>query len=200
MLRYIFGVAVAIPKDAASPLNATSASSIKKCIFVVVERILIIMIHTALISAPFGMLFIEASSSGVTQIRIAEVLDQSTNSSSVFIEQAIEQLQEYFAGQRKIFELSLDPIGTDFQQRVWAELQKIPHGKTLSYLEMAQRLGNVKAIRAAASANGKNPLLIVIPCHRVIGKDGALVGFSSGLAVKKWLLDHESEFKQQSLF
>lgn len=158
------------------------------------------MIHTALISVPFGMLFIEANSSGITQIRIAEVLDQSTNSSSVFIEHAIKQLQEYFAGQRKIFELSLDPIGTDFQQRVWAELQKIPHGKTLSYLEMAQRLGDVKAIRAAASANGKNPLLIVIPCHRVIGKDGSLIGFSSGLSIKKWLLEHESDSKQPSLF
>ena len=116
------------------------------------------------------------------------------------LEDTVYQLREYFDGTRKNFDLKLNAEGTVFQKRVWAELLNIPYGKTISYLEMSKRLGDVKAIRAAASANGKNPLWIIVPCHRVIGSDGSLTGYAGGLHRKKWLLDHENPVKQQSLF
>ena len=103
-----------------------------------------------------------------------------------------KQLNEYFAGERQSFDLPLDLVGTDFQKKVWGELLKIPFGKTISYIEMAKKLGDEKVIRAAASANGKNPVMIIVPCHRVIGNDGKLVGYAGGLSTKKWLLDHEN--------
>ena len=98
------------------------------------------------------------------------------------------------------FSLKLNPQGTDFQKRVWQALLNVPYGKTNSYLELSKTLGDVKAIRAVAAANGKNPLWIVIPCHRIIGSDGSLTGYAGGLHRKKWLLEHESPVKQQSLF
>ncbi|AWX44652.1 Methylated-DNA--[protein]-cysteine S-methyltransferase [Flagellimonas maritima] len=116
------------------------------------------------------------------------------------LEDVIYQFEEYFEGSRKKFDLKLNPNGTDFQKKVWNALIKIPFGKTVSYLELSNSLGDVKAIRAVASANGKNPLWIVIPCHRVIGSNGDLVGYAGGLHRKKWLLEHESPVKQTSLF
>jgi methylated-DNA-[protein]-cysteine S-methyltransferase len=112
----------------------------------------------------------------------------------------VTQLAEYFEGIRSQFDLKLNPKGTDFQQKVWKELLNIPFGKTRTYLEQTKQLGDPKAIRAVASANGKNPVGIVIPCHRVIGSDGSLTGYASGIWRKKWLLEHESPVKQQSLF
>ena len=115
---------------------------------------------------------------------------------------AIEQLIQYFHGNRRIFELPLNQEGTDFQQKVWNELANIPFGKTISYQEFSRRLGDPKVIRAAASANGKNHIAIIIPCHRVIGAKGELVGFGGGLARKKWLLNHENKVAHgvQTLF
>ncbi|CAL2089565.1 Methylated-DNA--protein-cysteine methyltransferase [Tenacibaculum sp. 190524A02b] len=110
------------------------------------------------------------------------------------------QLEEYFNGHRKEFDLKLNPKGTDFQQKVWEALLHIPYGKTRSYLEQTKKLGDIKAIRAVASANGKNPIWIIIPCHRVIGSDGSLTGYAGGVWRKKWLLEHESGSKQQTLF
>lgn len=104
----------------------------------------------------------------------------------------MSQLKEYFEEKRKVFELNLDPEGTEFQKKVWALLCQIPFGKTLSYADMANKLGDPKVIRASASANGKNPIAIIIPCHRVIGKNGDLVGYAGGLNRKKMLLDHEN--------
>ncbi|WP_430614319.1 methylated-DNA--[protein]-cysteine S-methyltransferase [Flavobacterium sp. JP2137] len=158
------------------------------------------MIYATLMDTDFGTLYLQADDCGLTQIRMATPADKPTSATSVFIAQAQSQLQAYLLGQRQTFELTLNPVGTDFQRSVWRELQRIPFGKTISYLELSKRLGNVKAIRAAASANGKNPILIVIPCHRVVGKEGALVGFSAGLHVKKALLAIESPAPQQSLF
>ena len=108
------------------------------------------------------------------------------------------QLEEYFSGVRTKFELPLNPQGTDFQKNVWDELLKIPYGKTISYKEQSTRLNNLKAIRAIASANVKNPLMILIPCHRVIGSSGALTGYAGGIRAKEWLLNLESG--QQTLF
>jgi methylated-DNA-[protein]-cysteine S-methyltransferase len=101
-------------------------------------------------------------------------------------------MDEYFNGNRKTFDLPLDLQGTDFQKKVWLELQKIPFGKTISYKELSLRLGDIKAIRAVAAANGANPVSIIVPCHRVIGSNGSLTGYAGGLWRKQWLLDHES--------
>ena len=98
------------------------------------------------------------------------------------------QLKEYFSGERKVFDLPLDLQGTDFQLKVWSELLKIPYGETITYKELANRLGNPKCIRAAAKANGSNPVPIIVPCHRVTGSDGSLTGYAAGLEIKEKLL------------
>jgi methylated-DNA-[protein]-cysteine S-methyltransferase len=116
------------------------------------------------------------------------------------LKEAVSQLKDYFDGKRTDFTFKLNPKGTDFQQKVWQELLNIPFGKTINYLDLAKKLGDPKVIRAAASANGKNPLWIVVPCHRVIGTDGSLTGYAGGLWRKKWLLEHENPTNQQSLF
>lgn len=102
------------------------------------------------------------------------------------------QLREYFAGDRRTFDLDLAPTGTPFQQRAWRALRRIPFGRTRSYQQQAAAIGKPKAMRAVGGANGKNPIAIVVPCHRVIGKDGSLTGFGGGLSCKQWLLDHEA--------
>lgn len=117
--------------------------------------------------------------------------------------EAKKQLEEYFSGKRKIFDLPLKQEGTGFQQKVWNELCNIPFGETISYHELSKRIGDVKAIRAAGTANGKNKLSIVVPCHRVIGSDGSLTGYEGGLHRKQWLLRHEGSWpigKQTELF
>lgn len=119
---------------------------------------------------------------------------------SVKIQRVKKQFEEYFNGTRKTFDIPLSPEGTEFQKKVWTELLNIPYGETTTYQQMANKLGDPKVIRAAASANGKNPISIVIPCHRVIGSDGSLTGYAGGLHRKKWLLEHESPSPQQSLF
>ena len=101
------------------------------------------------------------------------------------------QLKEYFAGTRKEFEVPLDVEGTDFQKKVWQQLQKIPYGKTISYKSLSEKLGDVKSIRAVGKVNGQNPIAIIIPCHRVIGADGSLIGYAGGLAIKEKLLHLE---------
>lgn len=116
------------------------------------------------------------------------------------IKQATLQLLEYLDGKRTTFDLPLAPDGTDFQKKVWNMLLTIPYGKTLSYAQMAEKLGNPKVIRAAASANGKNPISIVIPCHRVIGSDGSLVGYGGGLENKRFLLNLEKANGVLTLF
>lgn len=116
------------------------------------------------------------------------------------LQRAIEQLNEYFEGTRKEFKLYLSPSGTHFQKNVWAAVSRIPYGATCSYEDIAKALGDIKVIRAAAAANGRNPLPIVIPCHRIIGKDGSLTGYSGGLWRKKWLLELESREKQPTLW
>ena len=110
------------------------------------------------------------------------------------------QLKEYFQGKRTSFNLLLNPQGTKFQKLVWKGLSTIPYGKTISYLAQSKKIGDIKAVRAVAAANGKNPISIIIPCHRVIGSDGSLTGYAGGVWRKKWLLDFENPLKQLSLF
>ncbi|TLP77328.1 methylated-DNA--[protein]-cysteine S-methyltransferase [Maribacter sp. ACAM166] len=154
----------------------------------------------AYILTPLGIAKITGNSDGVTSIIILNTEERVTDVIPETLEDTVYQLNEYFEGTRKEFSLNLNPEGTAFQKKVWLALQNIPYGKTISYLELSKSIGDVKAIRAAASANGKNPLWIVIPCHRVIGSNGTLTGYAGGLHRKKWLLEHESPHKQQRLF
>lgn len=157
------------------------------------------MAQTTFFKCQLGFVKIVGDANGISEISI---LDDGDVSDSIpnDLEQAVIQLQEYFEGKRTHFDLKLNPKGTDFQQSVWQELLNIPYGKTLSYMELSKKIGDVKAIRAVAAANGKNPLWIVIPCHRVIGTDGSLTGYAGGLWRKKWLLELENPTNQQSLF
>ena len=158
------------------------------------------MMETVYIQTPLGPAKIEGDEKGLNAITVLDASEEITEIIPEVLEDAVYQIQEYFEGERKAFDLNLNPQGTDFQNRVWEELLNIPFGKSLSYLELSKKLGDVKAIRAVAAANGKNPLWIVVPCHRVIGSDGSLTGYAGGLHRKKWLLEHESPVKQQSLF
>ncbi|MFT5892993.1 MAG: methylated-DNA-[protein]-cysteine S-methyltransferase [Dokdonia sp.] len=156
--------------------------------------------HKVYIKSPLGTLEIEGNNEGIIAINF---LDKEVSPTAIIpesLQEAVRQLDEYFIKKRTVFELKLNPQGTDFQTRVWSTLQTIAFGKTASYLDMAKTLGDPKVIRAAASANGKNPISIVIPCHRVIGSDGSLTGYAGGLHRKKWLLEHESPIRQGSLF
>lgn len=157
------------------------------------------MLQTAFINSPLGITKIVGDQNGISEISVSSEGEISQIIPKE-LQQATMQLQDYFEGKRNNFTFRLNPKGTDFQQKVWKELCNIPFGKTLSYLELSKKLGDVKAIRAVASANGKNPLWIVVPCHRVIGTDGSLTGYAGGLWRKKWLLEHENPTNQQSLF
>tara|TARA_R100000935_G_scaffold58064_2_gene93737 strand:- start:2424 stop:2900 length:477 start_codon:yes stop_codon:yes gene_type:complete len=153
------------------------------------------------ISSPVGTLKLSGTAQGLVSVQFVDDFNASIpNAIPPVLQDAVIQLEEYFAKKRTVFNLKLVPQGTTFQQTVWQQLQEIPFGKTQSYLQMANKLGNPKVIRAAASANGKNPIAIIIPCHRVIGADGSLTGYAGGLNRKKWLLNHESPVAQQSLF
>ena len=152
------------------------------------------------IKSPIGTLEIKGDKDGLSSLHFLNSEEKPTLNIPKHLQETVTQLQEYFDGSRTNFNLKLNPKGTDFQKRVWEKLQEIPFSKRVSYQTIANRLGNPKVIRAAASANGKNPIAIIIPCHRVIGKDGSLTGYASGLHRKKWLLDHENPVKQQSLF
>ncbi|MDP3856324.1 MAG: methylated-DNA--[protein]-cysteine S-methyltransferase [Stagnimonas sp.] len=114
--------------------------------------------------------------------------------------EASRQLYEYFAGHRRDFELPMSAKGTEFQYRVWSALREIPFGETRSYGEQARLVGDYKAVRAVGLANGKNPIPIIVPCHRVIGADGSMTGFGGGIERKKWLLAHEARFRSKTLF
>ena len=116
---------------------------------------------------------------------------QSDSATEPLLTEAVNQLRQYFAGERQTFALPLAAAGTPFQQQVWQQLTQIPFGHTQSYGELAQRLGNKNAMRAVGAANGRNPIAIIVPCHRVIGADGKLTGYAGGLDRKIWLLQHE---------
>lgn len=151
---------------------------------------------------PIGELELTSSNSFLLSVLFVKteknVLDKQPVLLSEINQEAKKQLDAYFKKELTQFKLPLNPAGTEFQKMVWSELVKIPFGTTISYLTLAKKLGDVNSIRAAATANGKNPITIIIPCHRVIGADGKLVGYSGDMWRKQWLLDHES--KQEKLF
>jgi methylated-DNA-[protein]-cysteine S-methyltransferase len=155
--------------------------------------------ETIFIKTPLGVAKIVGGTNGIAEISVSDEGEVSVTIPSV-LQEAVIQLNDYFDRKRSTFDFKINPQGTDFQQKVWQELLNIPFGKTMSYHDLSKKLGDVKAIRAVASANGKNPLWIVVPCHRVIGSNGSLTGYAGGLWRKKWLLEHESPNQQQSLF
>lgn len=155
----------------------------------------------AFIQTPLGITVIKGDEVGLISIAVIDAdTVQLSKDIPEHLQAAVTQLEEYFAGKRETFQLCLNPQGTPFQKSVWMELLNIPYGKTRSYLDLSRKLGDVKAIRAVAAANGQNPFWIVVPCHRVIGRDGSLTGYAGGLWRKKWLLAHENPYKQQALF
>jgi methylated-DNA-[protein]-cysteine S-methyltransferase len=148
--------------------------------------------------SPFGKLLLIGNDGILEELHFPDAAEQELIAEdcqydeTVFNE-VLRQLAEYFAGNRQVFDLKIVPKGTPFQKRVWQELQKIPFGRTASYGEIAERVGNAKACRAVGMANNKNPIPIIVPCHRVIGKNGSLVGFGGGLDLKKQLLNLEND-------
>lgn len=154
----------------------------------------------AFLKTPLGNAILEGDSEGISKLTLTEEAPEINSKPALELLEAINQLQQYFLGELKEFNLKINPQGTDFQKKVWQALLTIPYGKTTSYMDLAKELGDPLAIRAVAAANGKNPLWILIPCHRVIGSDGSLTGYAGGLWRKKWLLDHEQPVKQQKLF
>lgn len=157
--------------------------------------------------SPLGLLRISGTATYISEIHFIDNIekpppDHYKKKHYPIVIQCVEQLIQYFQGQRRIFEFPIDQQGTEFQKRVWNELMGIPFGKTISYLELSRRLGDTKVIRAAASANGKNNIVIVVPCHRVIGSKNDLVGYGGGIWRKRWLLEHEAKITYgiQTLF
>lgn len=154
------------------------------------------MTDYTIIDSPVGQLLLVGSEAGLRQILFMAAHENAApapdwqHNPAAFTD-AITQLEEYFAGKRIDFDLQLDPSGTPFQQAVWAALQTIPYGQTVSYGDIARQIGKPSAVRAVGAANGRNPLPIVVPCHRVIGADGSLTGYGGGLEIKRELLAME---------
>jgi methylated-DNA-[protein]-cysteine S-methyltransferase len=147
------------------------------------------------VDTPIGKLTVVAADTGIRSVlwNGQAPPDDAMEGTSEILDAAVSQLREYFAGARRSFDLPLDLLGTPFQQKAWLELGSIPFGETISYAEQARRVGRPKATRAVGAANGRNPVPVVLPCHRVIGSTGALTGFGGGLDTKRALLDHEAE-------
>lgn len=148
------------------------------------------MKYQASYKSPLGFLILKSDGLAVNEIFFSECNFQEQNPCEA-LEKCKEQLDNYFAGNNFVFDFPLSPEGTEFQKKVWDELLKIPYGETITYMELAIRLGDAKAIRAVGTANGRNPIAIVIPCHRVIGAGNKLTGYAGGLDRKLWLLNHE---------
>jgi len=161
--------------------------------------------HTAYLKSPIGIIKLTATDDAITSILFEfDASKKEREKPNEILLECKKQLHEYFSGRRKKFELPLKLVGTGFQKSVWETLQKIPYGKTVSYLDVAKAIENPKAVRAVGMANNKNRIPIIIPCHRVIGEDGKLTGYAGGIWRKGWLLEHEEEYsgkdKQVDMF
>ena len=156
-------------------------------------------IKRAFLKTPLGYLEINGTEKGISKIEFLNFKVRITRVPAI-LKPCVDQLKEYMLGKRHNFTIALDLSGSSFQLKVWNELFKIPYGTTISYLELARRVGDVKALRAVGGANGANPVVILVPCHRVIGSNGKLVGYGGGIKRKKWLLEHEHAFAQRDLF
>lgn len=161
-------------------------------------------------SSPVGELWLAASATGLRALmwpgeypelqRLSGPKDIGDKAAATAIlEQAKTELEEYFSGERQSFSIPLDPVGTEFQLAAWQVLRTIPYGETISYGDQARALGDIKKSRAVGGANGRNPISIIVPCHRVVGANGKLTGFGGGLDTKSWLLHHEAKVSAQVL-
>ena len=164
-------------------------------------RVMAEELHVTYLESPLGWLQLTGTRSGVSEVSFLTEKPTVLNPEiPECLQDCHQQLSEYFSGRRQNFHLKLDPDGTEFQQKVWQHLQQIPFGKTRSYLDIALQLGQPTYTRAVGSANGRNPLAIIVPCHRVIGSGGQLTGYAGGLWRKKWLLQLEGQPQQTALF
>jgi methylated-DNA-[protein]-cysteine S-methyltransferase len=141
--------------------------------------------------SPLGFIRIVGTQDSILRLDFVDEFLEGDGDLPFCVKECVKQITEYFQGKRKIFYLNLNPAGTKFQRLVWRQLEKIPFGKLISYSEIASIIGNPRACRAVGSANGQNPIAIIIPCHRVIGSDGSLTGYGGGLWRKEWLIQHE---------
>jgi methylated-DNA-[protein]-cysteine S-methyltransferase len=165
--------------------------------------------HKAYYQSEIGLLEIVGTDEAINSVNFIEVEPEEKDENfdqvggtSPAVANCLSQLDEYFKGKRQQFSLELEPGGTEFQKAVWRQLTAIPYGHTVSYLDIARSLDNEKAVRAVGAANGQNKIVIIVPCHRVIGSDGKLTGYGGGLWRKEWLLNHEGSLssKQMALF
>jgi methylated-DNA-[protein]-cysteine S-methyltransferase len=169
-------------------------------------------LHSDTVDSPVGRLTIVASAAGLRAVlwpdddaaRVPDVARIDSRSAATtrvrgIIDSVSKQLGEYFAGTRTEFDVPLDPVGTDFQREAWRALSTIPYGETVSYGEQAERMGDRNKARAVGAANGRNPISIIVPCHRVVGSNGSLTGFAGGVTTKQFLLDHERRISGRSL-
>lgn len=143
------------------------------------------------IDSPIGIIEIVGNANAVTELNFVDERRKTALPSNTVVESGVKQLKEYLDGVRKEFTVPLDLEGTEFQRQVWQALQTVGYGKMVSYKTIAEAVGNPKAVRAVGAANGKNPIAIIVPCHRIIGSDGSLTGYGSGIWRKEWLLRHE---------
>jgi methylated-DNA-[protein]-cysteine S-methyltransferase len=154
------------------------------------------MLEIAYLKTPIGTLKLSATDSGLVAVKPKTQQETPLPACklSPLLKNAVKQLEEYFQGKRRDFDLPLEPEGTPFQKTVWSALQKIPFGETRTYQEIAKEIGNPKAARAVGGADNRNPLMIIVPCHRVIGANGSLVGYAGGLDIKRFLLELENSY------
>lgn len=153
--------------------------------------------YTTYYSSPVGHILITGTETCITTALFCEEAGQESGNLPDVVKNCAQQLDEYFSGNRKSFELPMQPAGTNFQQQVWQQLKSIDYGSTVSYMDVARAVSGEKAIRAIGAANGRNPICIIVPCHRVIGSDGSLTGYAGGLWRKEWLLKHEGALKPE---
>ena len=146
--------------------------------------------------SPIGTLYIVEENEKIIEIRYENEKEEVLEKNTKILEKAVQELEEYFKGKIKEFDIPLNPKGTEFMKKVWKELQKIPYGKTTSYGKIAEKIGNPKASRAVGMANHNNPIPIIIPCHRVIGKNNKMVGYALGIDKKEYLLNLELKVKE----
>ena len=156
------------------------------------------MKYLSYFKSPLGFLILKSDGVSITDISFSEEESHEKNDCAVLLK-CEQQLEDYFSKKSMTFDLPLNPQGTEFQKKIWAELLKIPNGETITYFQLAVRLGDPKLVRAVGTANGRNPLAIVIPCHRVIGAGNKLTGYAGGLNRKLWLLNHEMKYNPYKL-
>jgi methylated-DNA-[protein]-cysteine S-methyltransferase len=155
-------------------------------------------IYKATVETPIGYLELTTNQSFLLSVSFTDKFIQQSNNQPHILKESVRQIEEYFKGLRKEFNLSLQPAGTEFQLKVWEQVVKVEFGKTVSYLEIALQTGSKNNTRAVGLANGKNPIPIIIPCHRVIGVNGKLTGYAGGLEKKRWLLQYELYYSDNS--